>query len=419
MSRSRADHKSPPASRLLANAPTLSYLPDADRHVSRGAEPLYRFGIIGCGIMGTEHARNTLLEGRASVAGLYDPAPRSIESAQQALAQSGQTTPAREYRSLAELCDDPQIDALFICTPNHTHLEVLQQVHHCGKAIFLEKPIATSVADAWSVCQLLASATGPVRLGLQYRYKAIYAEVLHEVLERGSVGRVHGVNMLEHRFPFLDKVGQWNKFNRYSGGTLIEKCCHYFDLMTLLAQGRPQRVFATGHQAVNFKDFRYNGEAADGLDQASVIIDYDNQVIGNFELCMFAPGSTEQLIVTGNRGRLRAQEHAAMGADNENLLEIWQGESGVSRRTTPSYPRHIERAGHHGSTFFEHAQFIDDLIVGSNSGPSLEQGFWSVMVGAAAQASIESGAPVLLEDLLPADFEPSIFAAQPQGQHHG
>ena len=46
----------------------------------------------------------------------------------------------------------------------------------------------------------------------------------------------------EPRFPFLRKVGDWNRFNRNTGGTLVEKCCHFFDLMNLVVPGNPKRV---------------------------------------------------------------------------------------------------------------------------------------------------------------------------------
>lgn len=47
----------------------------------------------------------------------------------------------------------------------------------------------------------------------------------------------------------LDKVGQWNKYARFSGGTLVEKCCHYYDLLNLFAAATPERVYANGVRA--------------------------------------------------------------------------------------------------------------------------------------------------------------------------
>lgn len=399
-------------SRIFRTRGASGYLGDQDRYLSAHDATILNYGFIGCGMMGQEHMRNTLLAGRARVHGLFDPAAQSLEHARQQVLKKQDGEAPVSYRSLEEACTDPATDALIIATPNFTHLEVMRQAVKSSKAIFLEKPIATSVDDAYEVCQLAASHPYPVRFGLQYRYKAIYAEAIEEVFERQAIGRVHSVNMLEHRFPFLDKVNQWNKFNAYTGGTLVEKCCHYFDLLNLFAGGTPKRVFAVGNQAVNFREFSYANRPADGLDQAQVTVEYDNGVIGGFSLCMFAPGAREELVVCGDAGRLHASEEAQLGDGNQNLLQVWRGENGASRTTCPTYPSYIARAGHHGSTFFEHLAFSDDVITGENpktlaaTRARLADGFWSVALGAASQVSIERKEAVDVAELLPLGFAP-------------
>ncbi len=392
---------------MFKRGSALGYLEDEDRFLTARADPEFSFGVIGCGMMGQEHIYNALLVGRAKIGGLYDPAAKSIDAATRLIARNGQQEAPRIYASLAQAVADPDTDALIIATPNYTHIDVVRTVVGSNKALFVEKPIATTVADAFEVCQLAAAHSQPVRFGLQYRYKSVYAEALTEVFERRSVGRVHSVNMLEHRFPFLDKVQQWNKFSAYTGGTLVEKCCHYFDLMNLLAGGNPQRVFAVGNQAVNFHNFVYDNKKADGLDQAQLSIQYDNGVIGGFSLCMFTPGTREELVVCGDAGRVHASESARLGEANENRLEVWRGENAASSVRAPEYPSYITKAGHHGSTFFEHLSFVDELSGGVVSGPNLADGLWSVAVGAAAQLSIERGAAVDVAEVLPAGFDPA------------
>ena len=394
-------------SRMFKRGSALGYLEDEDRFLTARADPEFSFGVIGCGMMGQEHIYNALLVGRAKIGGLYDPAAKSIDAATRLIARNGQQEAPRIYASLAQAVADPDTDALIIATPNYTHIDVVRTVVGSNKALFVEKPIATTVADAFEVCQLAAAHSQPVRFGLQYRYKSVYAEALTEVFERRSVGRVHSVNMLEHRFPFLDKVQQWNKFSAYTGGTLVEKCCHYFDLMNLFAGGNPRQVFAVGNQAVNFHNFVYDNKKADGLDQAQLSIQYDNGVIGGFSLCMFTPGTREELVVCGDAGRVHASESARLGEANENRLEVWRGENAASSVRAPEYPSYITKAGHHGSTFFEHLSFVDELSGGVVSGPNLADGLWSVAVGAAAQLSIERGAAVDVVEVLPAGFDPA------------
>jgi predicted dehydrogenase len=57
-------------------------------------------------------------------------------------------------------------------------------------------------------------------------------------------------------------VDNWNRFNKNTGGTLVEKCCHFFDLMTLIANSNPVRVMASGAQTVNHLDERYDGKVS-------------------------------------------------------------------------------------------------------------------------------------------------------------
>ena len=394
-------------SRMFKRGGALGYLEDEDRFLTARADPEFTFGVIGCGMMGQEHIYNALLVGRAKIGGLYDPAAKSIDAATRLIARNGQQEAPRIYASLAQAGAAPDTDALILATPNYTHIDVVRTVVGSNKALFVEKPIATTVADAFELCQLAAAHSQPVRFGLQYRYKSVYAEALTEVFERRSVGRVHSVNMLEHRFPFLDKVQQWNKFSAYTGGTLVEKCCHYFDLMNLFSGGNPERVFAVGNQAVNFHNFVYDNKKADGLDQAQLSIQYDNGVIGGFSLCMFTPGTREELVVCGDAGRVHASESARLGEANENRLEVWRGENAASSVRAPEYPSYITKAGHHGSTFFEHLSFVDELSGGEVSGPNLADGLWSVAVGAAAQLSIERGAAVDVAEVLPAGFDPA------------
>ena len=70
----------------------------------------------------------------------------------------------------------------------------------------------------------------------------------------------------EHRFPFLRKIGDWNRFNVNSGGTFVEKCCHFFDLMRLIVNSEPKRVMASAGQDVNHLDEVYDGKKSDILD---------------------------------------------------------------------------------------------------------------------------------------------------------
>ncbi len=389
-------------SNFLARNPRFNYLPSSDRYLFAFDQPKYRFNVIGAGMNGQEHIRVTLFEGRATIHGIFDPNPLSVEAAKQAYAQASLQQDLILYDSLERACNDPDADGLIICTPNYTHATIVKEAMKSGKHILLEKPMATTIEDAYEITQLANRYEAVFQIGLQYRYKAIYVEAIYEALERKVVGNIKTISMLEHRIPFVDKVNQWNKFSKYSGGTLVEKCCHYFDLLNLFAQSKPASVFATGSMAVNFLHFEYNNEKSDIIDNALVTVIYENGVQASFNLCMFAPLFYEELILCGDEGRLKAFENQDfLPVPRANTqLEIIQGDQQPSRITAPSYPTYIEEAGHHGSTYIEHINFVDNIEGKQTNSAKAEEGFWSIVVAIAAQESIKTGRIVNINDLL-------------------
>ena len=378
-------------------------MPDEDRYLLSTGTPRYKFNVIGTGVNGQEHIRVTRLEGRATIHGVYDPNPRSIEGAQTTHAQyAPKAPPLVVYASLEAACSDPAVDGLFISTPNYTHLDVLRVAAQSGKHILLEKPIATTIQDAYVITQIADAHPAIFQLGLQYRFKAIYSEAIYEALTRRMLGEIKLIGIQEHRIPFLDKVKQWNKFAQYSGDTLVEKCCHYFDLLNLFAQSRPKTVYASGSIAVNFKEFEYKGAKSDILDNAMVIIEYENGMRANFTLCMFALMIYEELVICGDEGRLKAWGQQDFLAEKEmnTQLEILCGEGKPSRSMKPGYPALIERSGHNGATYYDHVQFIDRIEGQQRNVATPKDGLWSVIVAVAAQESIKQGQVVAIEDLL-------------------
>jgi len=353
-----------------------------------------RLLIVGAGMMGREHLRVSQSLGWADVQGIVDPDGGSLEwacSDWRLLTDA----PLTIYRDLSEACLDDAVDAIVIATPNHTHLDVLHAVAKSGKPLLLEKPMATTLADAMDIVNLAREYPAFIQLGMQYRFKAQYVEALQAVA-KSTLGQVKTVAMSEYRPPFLDKVDQWNKFNRYSGGTLVEKCCHYFDLINVVAQSRPRRVYASGGRAVNFLDFEWRGELSDIDDHAMTIIDYDNGVRASFTLNMFCQELYEELVVVGERGRLVASEHASFQPDTASKAELLVEvpDHPAYRGVPVGYPDWIEASGHYGATFFEHIAFNLQLAGQAVDAATPEQALWSLIVASAAQHSIQIGREV-------------------------
>ncbi len=346
--------------------------------------------VVGAGMMGREHMRVTQLLGWAEVRGMVDPFKGSVDWA---LSDWRLLTdqPLKVYDDLREAIQDSAVDGIVISTPNHTHHNILQTVCASGKPILLEKPMATNLADAEQIVRLAEAYPSFIQLGMQYRYKAQYVDALYELQSQSALGAVKTIAMSEYRPPFLDKVDQWNKFNRNSGGTLVEKCCHYFDLINVVAQSRPKRVYASGGRAVNFLDFEWQGQSSDIDDHAMVIIDYDNGVRASFTLNMFCQELYEELVVVGERGRLVASEHASFHPDirSSARLQVEVPQHAAYQAVPVGYPDPIESSGHYGATFFEHIAFNRQLAGQTVDAATPQQALWSLIVASAAQHSMQ------------------------------
>ncbi|HKI73845.1 MAG TPA: Gfo/Idh/MocA family oxidoreductase [Pseudomonadales bacterium] len=349
-----------------------------------------RYGIIGTGMMGCEHIRNLVMMDDVDITAIADPNEKPRRWAIKTCGERFSPTVYEDYRDLLARDD---VDAVLVASPNFTHIDVMRDVFRTNKHVMLEKPMCTTLRDALEVRDAARNHPGVVWIGLEYRYMAPISTLLDHLQD---VGNIRMFAIREHRYPFLKKVDDWNRFNRNTGGTLVEKCCHFFDLMNLVVGDEPIRAFASGAQDVNHLDEIYNGEVPDILDNAFVIIDYAGGTRAMLDLCMFAEGSRheQQLAVTGDLGKIEAT--------------VPGDEMYLSRRSTNDYTtiavttdaRVREHGFHHGASYLEHLAFIDAIRQGHGPAVSVDAGLMSVVMGLAAQQSIDTGAPVDIRRLL-------------------
>ena len=199
---------------------------------------IVNYGIIGCGMMGQEHIRNIALLSEARVAVVYDPVPALAQAAAE-LAEG-----AKVVASLEEMLKVDALDALVIVSPNHLHVCQLQQIAATrALPVLCEKPLYTDAADAALMDAFARDYPAPVWVAMEYRYMPPIAALVSRAEQ--ITGGVKMLTIREHRFPFLPKIGHWNRFNAQTGGTPGEKCCDFFDLMRLIMQAEPVRVMAS------------------------------------------------------------------------------------------------------------------------------------------------------------------------------
>ena len=221
------------------------------------------------------------------------------------------------------------------------------------------------------------------------------ARLLQEI-ELGTCGEVKMVSIREHRFPFLQKVNNWNRFNKNTGGTLVEKCCHFFDVMELIAKSKVVRVYASGRQDVNHLEEIYNLEHSDILDNAYVIIDYENGVRGMLDLSMFAEGSIneQEICVVGSQAKVEA-------LITQSIVRIGRrdGWSQGVQELIVKQPEDVVPGFHSGASYLEHLAMQRAIREGTKSEVTLQDGLRAVAVGQAAHLSIAEKRPVDISEL--------------------
>lgn len=351
-----------------------------------------RYGIIGTGMMGVEHLQNLQHLDGAKVTALADTDSGSLAFAEAVAADQSIVTFVDHRDLLASgLCD-----AVVVSTPNMTHVNVLLDVLGSGLHVLAEKPLCTTVDDCRRVIAAAEASASIVWMGLEYRYMPPVARLVTEV-RIGTVGTPRMVAIREHRFPFLPKVANWNRFNANTGGTLVEKCCHFFDLMRLILDDTPVRVYASGGQDVNHLRESYDGKTPDILDNAYVVVDWAGGARSMLDLCMFAEaGKNEQEIsVVGELGKVEA-------LIPESVVRVGLRADGIGRVTEHRVADESIAYGgfHHGASYLEHRDFLAAISNGEAPAVTLIDGLWSVALGVAAHQSIALGRPVMMDEVL-------------------
>lgn len=365
-----------------------------------------RYAIIGSGMMGHEHLKNLALvrdihQLPLSVVAIIDPDTAMRESAL-ALALSLGNAEARAYSAMADVPVD-EVDAFIIVSPNFTHHAIISELLPLGKAILTEKPLCTTVEHCNDLQAQLQDFPAPFWVAMEYRYMPPTARFL-ERLATGEIGTIRLLSIKEHRYPFLPKVGDWNRFSENTGGTLVEKCCHHFDLMRLMTGAEPVRVFASGSMDVNHLEESYNGRTPDILDNALVIVDFDNGARAALELCMFADGAEpqEQLTAIGELGKLDAYIPGPdrfwpdAGERHARVVFSPRDQSAPQEDILKVDPALAAAGDHHGSTFYQHHRFALAVLKGAPVEVTASDGAIAVRMGAAAHESIRTGQVVEL-----------------------
>jgi predicted dehydrogenase len=361
------------------------------------------YGMIGCGMMGQEHLRNIALLDDTSVIGIVEPDPGMR-------AEATKLAPdAIFYDTIESLLDDERLDCLVIVSPNFCHADQLLEIFsQRALPILVEKPLFTDPSDIVRLKNFEKNYPAPVWVAMEYRYMPPVTALIKNA--HRDTGGIDMLTIREHRFAFLPKIGDWNRFNVNTGGTLVEKCCHFFDLMRFILQSDPVRVMASAGQGHNHKDESYNGLAPDIWDHGYVIIEFASGSRAMLELCMFAEGSRyqEEISAVGVAGKIECQVPGPtrfwatnLGAPPVAQLTVSpRNPAGPHSIEIPVDPELLEAGDHNGSTFYQHQKFAEVVRGNGSVEVNIHDGMMAVVMGMAAQHAATTHETVLIGDIL-------------------
>lgn len=197
----------------------------------------WRMGIIGCGWAGSQHAQAIrTLESRATLCAVADV---NLGLAAAIASQFSAPVCTSDYR---ELLTSGELDAVCIALPHRLHAEVAVAAAEAGLHVFIEKPLATTLAEADAMIAAADRAGVQLMVGENVRYDPTYLRA-GEILRAGVLGDVFLVNLTrEHQIHEYLRQRPWFLTDA-DGGITYTGAIHEFDLLRMLA-GEIQHVYA-------------------------------------------------------------------------------------------------------------------------------------------------------------------------------
>ncbi len=233
--------------------------------------------------------------------------------------------PSQEYSSLNEMLSNEKLDLLMIGSPNHLHLDHIKTGLNAGIKIFAEKPIVVNEDQSFELAKLLGEfGQDQVLVGLVLRYSQ-HARSVRNLIDKNILGNIISIEASEHIMPWHGGffMRNWRRKEKFSGGFMLEKCCHDIDFYNMIVGSRVKRVASFGGRSSfipenkpenNLEEFtKYNltgweakesvfDSDADIVDHQVAILEYDNGATLAFHTNMRVPDEFRRFAVIGTNG---------------------------------------------------------------------------------------------------------------------
>lgn len=176
----------------------------------------------------------------------YPDAPKikQLQAGFAACANMRQNTP--RFDDIEQMLSEAKPDLFFVGSPNSFHLDHIKMGLAAGVRIFTEKPVVTTKEETMELAALLAEhGTDRVMVGLVLRYSQHMVD-LRAVLD--DLGPVVSLEANEHIAPYHGAffMRDWRRMASWSGGFMLEKCCHDLDIYNMVTGSRPNKVASFG-----------------------------------------------------------------------------------------------------------------------------------------------------------------------------
>ena len=331
-------------------------------------------GIIGAGRIGKVHAQSIMNHiTSARLKTIADPFMN--EETEASLRALGVSDCTKDYK---KILNDPEIDAVLICSSTNTHADISLEAIAAGKHVFCEKPVSQDIAKIREVMEKLKGTKLKYQVGFNRRFDHNF-EAVRAAVANGDVGDVHIV-----RITSRDPAPPPPEYAAVSGGMFLDMTIHDFDMVRYLTASDVVEVFANGAVLVD----PLIGKAGD-IDTAIISLKMANgalAVIDNSRKAAY--GYDQRAEIFGSKGQ------ASVSNDTNSSL-ILSSETGVHAEK----PLYFFLERYMASFTKEVRMFVQAIEQDCPVPVDINDGLQPVLIAAAALRSLKEHRPVLLSEI--------------------
>ena len=335
--------------------------------------PKVNVGLVGTGRIGRLHAEH--LAFRIPQADLLAVSDIVAEAAQRCAAAFDVPTATQDHRAIME---NPDIEAVVICSSTDTHARMIEEAAAAGKHIFCEKPIDFDLARIDRALAAVEDAGVKLQIGFNRRFDPNFKRV-HDLVAEGKVGQPH-ILRITSRDPAPPPI----EYVKVSGGIFLDMTIHDFDMARYLVGSEVEEIYVAGGVMVD----PAIGQAGD-IDTAVITLRFENGVVGTIDNSRQAVyGYDQRVEVFGSGG--------CVSADNNypNTAVVSDGQ-----RVHRDLPLNFFMERYVDSYVAEMEAFIQCVQLDMEPPVSGLDGRIPVIMGYAAQRSYAENRPVKLSEI--------------------